>query len=242
MGAVELANKIPFLIELNLSDFLVPTGFRLKLVGHSLSKTVAPGTGFLEANETRSVPLTAPEIPAERGFYDECLKGVWQFSVGFMKSSPLWPFGNPGSFGSPGAGGSFGYADPQAGMGGSDNFSPFNSQADGKTRLIKSILLLWLPNFDQDQHSFGTLKVGSLLNGQLESHFGKQVEIDDHFTLLSAVRRKENMLLLNTCPRYHGIRNPDSSMTARKAKRHFVVPCPSEPLNPLNARSSIDKN
>jgi len=61
--------------------------------------------------------LMAPAIPAERGFYDECMKGDMQFSLGFMKPSPLWPFGHPGSFGSPGAGGSFGYADPQAAIG-----------------------------------------------------------------------------------------------------------------------------
>jgi CubicO group peptidase (beta-lactamase class C family) len=61
--------------------------------------------------------LAAPAIPAECGFYDECLKGEVQFSLGFMKPSPLWPFGNPGSFGAPGAGGSLGYADPQTGIG-----------------------------------------------------------------------------------------------------------------------------
>jgi CubicO group peptidase (beta-lactamase class C family) len=40
-----------------------------------------------------------------------------RFSLGFMKSSPEWPFGSPGSFGSPGAGGSLGFADPSAGIG-----------------------------------------------------------------------------------------------------------------------------
>jgi CubicO group peptidase (beta-lactamase class C family) len=62
--------------------------------------------------------LAAPAIPPTRGFYDECLKsdGV-QFSLGFMKSSPGWPFGSEGSFGAPGAGGSLGFADPTAGIG-----------------------------------------------------------------------------------------------------------------------------
>lgn len=62
--------------------------------------------------------LMAPAIPPSRGFYDECLKayGV-QFSLGFMKPSPGWPFGNPSSFGSPGAGGSLGFADPTVGIG-----------------------------------------------------------------------------------------------------------------------------
>jgi CubicO group peptidase (beta-lactamase class C family) len=61
--------------------------------------------------------LTAPAIPAERGFYDECMKGELQFSLGFCKPGPTSPFGHPGSFGHPGAGGSFGFADPQAGIG-----------------------------------------------------------------------------------------------------------------------------
>ena len=62
--------------------------------------------------------LAAPAIPPARGFYDECMKahGV-QFSLGFMKSTPAWPFGSPSSFGAPGAGGSLGFADPATGVG-----------------------------------------------------------------------------------------------------------------------------
>ena len=62
--------------------------------------------------------LAAPAIPPTHGFYDECLKsdGV-QFSLGFMKSTAVWPFGGTRSFGSPGAGGSLGFADPDAGVG-----------------------------------------------------------------------------------------------------------------------------
>jgi CubicO group peptidase (beta-lactamase class C family) len=40
-----------------------------------------------------------------------------QFSLGFMKPSTAMPFGSARSFGSPGAGGAFGYADPVAGVG-----------------------------------------------------------------------------------------------------------------------------
>jgi CubicO group peptidase (beta-lactamase class C family) len=62
--------------------------------------------------------LAAPAIPPARGFYDECLKGDGiQFSLGFMKSTPAWPFGSPRSFGSPGAGGALGFADPAVGIG-----------------------------------------------------------------------------------------------------------------------------
>jgi CubicO group peptidase (beta-lactamase class C family) len=61
--------------------------------------------------------LAAPAIPATHGFFDECLKGQVQFSLGFMKPCANWPFGGPGSFGSPGSGGSLGFADPIAGVG-----------------------------------------------------------------------------------------------------------------------------
>jgi CubicO group peptidase (beta-lactamase class C family) len=61
--------------------------------------------------------LTAAAIPAAHGFYDECMKGEARFSLGFMKPNPFFPFGHAGSFGSPGAGGALGYADPQAGTG-----------------------------------------------------------------------------------------------------------------------------
>ena len=61
--------------------------------------------------------LTAPATPSTHGFYDECIKGEAQFSLGFMKSCPGFPFGNAGSFGAPGAGGSIGFADPQAQIG-----------------------------------------------------------------------------------------------------------------------------
>jgi CubicO group peptidase (beta-lactamase class C family) len=45
------------------------------------------------------------------------MKGEIQFSLGFMKPSAFWPFGSPAAFGAPGAGGSFGFADPQKGIG-----------------------------------------------------------------------------------------------------------------------------
>ena len=61
--------------------------------------------------------LTAPAIPATHGFYDECMKSEVEFSLGFMKTNPGFRFGNPGSFGAPGAGGSLGFADPQAQIG-----------------------------------------------------------------------------------------------------------------------------
>lgn len=61
--------------------------------------------------------LSAPAIPATRGFYDEGLMGDIRFSLGFMKPGPVLSFGSASSFGSPGSGGSLGYADPSVGIG-----------------------------------------------------------------------------------------------------------------------------
>lgn len=61
--------------------------------------------------------LAAPPIPSEHGFYDECMKGEAKFSLGFMKPCYPWPFDHPEAFGSPGAGGSIGFADPRNGIG-----------------------------------------------------------------------------------------------------------------------------
>jgi CubicO group peptidase (beta-lactamase class C family) len=61
--------------------------------------------------------LAAPASPSTHGFFDECIKGEAQFSLGFMKPSDGFPFGGPASFGFPGAGGSFGFADPEKQIG-----------------------------------------------------------------------------------------------------------------------------
>jgi CubicO group peptidase (beta-lactamase class C family) len=61
--------------------------------------------------------LAAPAVPPARGFYDECLKGEVQFSLGFMKPCENWHFGGARSFGSPGTGGALGFADPDAEIG-----------------------------------------------------------------------------------------------------------------------------
>jgi CubicO group peptidase (beta-lactamase class C family) len=86
-------------------------------IAHAYSVFATGGRELGLRGETLDL-LAAPAIPPTRGFYDECMKadGI-QFSLGFMKSTPVWPFGGPRSFGSPGAGGSLGFADPDAGIG-----------------------------------------------------------------------------------------------------------------------------
>jgi len=62
--------------------------------------------------------LAAPAVAPSRGFYDECmLNDGARFSLGFLQRCPGFPFGSEGSYGSPGAGGALGYADPAAGVG-----------------------------------------------------------------------------------------------------------------------------
>ena len=61
--------------------------------------------------------LAAPATPSANGFYDECMKFEGQFSLGFMKPGAGLLFGSPSSFGSPGAGGAMGFADPDTGIG-----------------------------------------------------------------------------------------------------------------------------
>lgn len=61
--------------------------------------------------------LMAQAVPPTNGFYDECLKIEWPLSLGFMKPCPRYAIGSPQAFGTPGAGGSFGFADPRAGIG-----------------------------------------------------------------------------------------------------------------------------
>lgn len=78
--------------------------------------------------------LRAPAVPPRRGFHDACFKGDVRFSLGFMKPSPVWPFGGPEAFGSPGAGGSLGFADPATGIGYGYVTSRIGTKQDGDPR------------------------------------------------------------------------------------------------------------
>ena len=100
-------------------DLEVPSGGAVgtaRAIAHAYGIFATGGRELSLRPETRAL-LAAPAIPPTRGFYDECMKGEMQFSLGFMKPSPAWRFGSPRSFGSPGAGGSLGFADPAAGVG-----------------------------------------------------------------------------------------------------------------------------
>jgi CubicO group peptidase (beta-lactamase class C family) len=101
-------------------DFEVPAGGGVgtaRAIARAYSVFATGGEELGLRPETLGA-LTASAIPPTHGFYDECMMGDGvQFSLGFMKHCPVWPFGNEGSFGAPGSGGSLGFADTKAGIG-----------------------------------------------------------------------------------------------------------------------------
>jgi CubicO group peptidase (beta-lactamase class C family) len=77
----------------------------------------ATGGKELGLREETLRQLMAPPLAPRKGFRDGALKVDVRFSLGFAKPHRQDPFGSPGSFGHPGSGGSFGFADPQAAIG-----------------------------------------------------------------------------------------------------------------------------
>jgi CubicO group peptidase (beta-lactamase class C family) len=62
--------------------------------------------------------LKKPAVPPTNGLRDKVLHIESIFSLGFCKPVPICVFGSSGNaFGTPGAGGSFGFADPDTGIG-----------------------------------------------------------------------------------------------------------------------------
>jgi len=77
----------------------------------------ATGGKVLELREETLHKLMSDAVPPLHGFHDECLKIDCAFSLGFLKPTKYNPFGPRSSFGAPGSGGSFGFADPIAKIG-----------------------------------------------------------------------------------------------------------------------------
>jgi CubicO group peptidase (beta-lactamase class C family) len=61
--------------------------------------------------------LRAPPAMPRQGPHDEILKVDTAFSLGFLRPCAWSRFGSDAAFGTPGAGGSFGFADPEIGLG-----------------------------------------------------------------------------------------------------------------------------
>jgi len=79
---------------------------------------LATGGDGLGMDERTMADLTAPPIQPSGGSTDLVLRVEAAFSLGFLKPSPLFRFGSSDrAFGHTGAGGSFGFADPDTGLG-----------------------------------------------------------------------------------------------------------------------------
>ena len=77
-------------------------------------------TGGSDLGLTASVldALANPAIPPTEGLRDKVLHVDTTFSLGYIKPFPKFRFGSSDkAFGTPGAGGSFGFADPDTGIG-----------------------------------------------------------------------------------------------------------------------------
>jgi CubicO group peptidase (beta-lactamase class C family) len=87
-----------------------------RAIAHAYS-VFATGGKELGLNPNTLEALMAPAIPPSQGFYDQVMKKEMSLSLGFLKPSRTYPYGHPSAFGTPGSGGSFGFAGPQVGMG-----------------------------------------------------------------------------------------------------------------------------
>ncbi len=79
---------------------------------------VATGGASLGLTAHTLDALTEPAIPPTKGLRDKVLHVDTVFSLGYLKPFPKFRFGSSDkAFGTPGAGGSFGFADPDSGIG-----------------------------------------------------------------------------------------------------------------------------
>ena len=77
----------------------------------------ATGGATLGIGDETMAALTDAAATPSGGSYDLVLHDETIFSLGFLKPWDANPFGTARAFGTPGAGGSFGYADPELGLG-----------------------------------------------------------------------------------------------------------------------------
>lgn len=92
--------------------------------GIGTARSVAAAYGELAIGSPRlgidSETLAALSSPAQDpslGRFDQVLRLESRFSLGYCKPWPGFEFGSTKAFGTPGAGGSFGFADPEIGLG-----------------------------------------------------------------------------------------------------------------------------
>jgi CubicO group peptidase (beta-lactamase class C family) len=96
-------------------NYEVPSGGGVgtaRAIAHAYS-VFATGGKELGLREETLHELMAPPTAPSHGIRDGALKMDTYYSLGFIRPLPKNPFGSPSSFGMPGTGGSFGFADPE---------------------------------------------------------------------------------------------------------------------------------
>ena len=80
--------------------------------------SVATGGSDLGITPSTLDALTQPATPPTNGMRDKVMNVDSVFSLGYFKPFPTFQFGSSSkAFGTPGLGGSFGFADPDTGIG-----------------------------------------------------------------------------------------------------------------------------
>lgn len=87
-----------------------------RAIAHAYSVFATGGKELGLRQETLAKLMAPPERPTN-GFIDEVVKLESPLSLGYAKPSPAFSFGSTSAFGTPGAGGSFGFADPDTQVG-----------------------------------------------------------------------------------------------------------------------------
>lgn len=77
----------------------------------------ARGGGVLDLAEDTLAALREPAPDPTGGLFDVVQREPTRYSLGFCKPWPTFDFGSPLAYGTPGAGGSLGFADPATGLG-----------------------------------------------------------------------------------------------------------------------------
>jgi CubicO group peptidase (beta-lactamase class C family) len=77
----------------------------------------ARGGGVLDIDTATLDALRRPADDPTEGRFDVVLREPTRFALGFSKPWPTFDFGSPAAYGTPGAGGSLGFADPTTGLG-----------------------------------------------------------------------------------------------------------------------------
>lgn len=93
------------------------TGFGTARAIAAVYADLATGGSALGIDESTMRSITGPPVPPTGGTRDLVLHIDSRFSHGWWRPFPSFPFGSSQAFGAPGAGGSFGFADPASGVG-----------------------------------------------------------------------------------------------------------------------------